>query len=89
MVLALLLSKPAESKPYSKVTLKEHNEASAGSQNAKEHAWSLILLESIDSKSCRWMSLIHEQWAGDQELGRDTTESLVARKSVGKVCILV
>lgn len=35
------------------------------------------------------MSLTHEQWAGDQELGRDTTESLVARKSVGKACILV
>ena len=88
-MLAFLLSKPEESKSYTKVTPKEHNEAFAGSQDAKEHASSLIFLESIDSKRCRWMSLTHEQWASDQQLGIDTTKSLGARKSVGKVGILV
>lgn len=88
-MLAFLLGKPEESKSYTKVTQKEHNEAFAGSQDAKEHASSLIFLETIDSKRVRWMSLTNEQWASDQELGRDTTKSLVARKSVGKVCILV
>ena len=88
-MLAFLLSKPEEAKSYTKVTPKEHNEAFAGSQDAKEHVSSLIFLESIDSKRCRWMSLTHEQWASDQELGRDTTKSLEARKSVGKVCNLV
>lgn len=54
----------SELKPCSIVTQKAHkSEASAGYQNAKEPASSLILLESIDGKRSRWIPLTHEQWA--------------------------